>query len=636
MSKTILDFLEENVEKYSSNPFLWEKLTDQFEPTTYKEVQQMAQEIGAGLMHLGLDKGEKVALLSEGRNAWIIGELGILYAGGVNVPLSIKLEDGADLVFRLNHSEAKMVMVSGSMYPKIAKIKDQVPQLDSIIVFDEITEANQGKTITLNVLIDSGREFLKQHQGAFMSRRKSIKGEDYANISYTSGTTSDPKGILLTHRNYTANVEQAYTLMEIKPEYKTLLILPLDHCFAHVAGFYSFLGKGASVATVQVGKTGMQTLKNIPKNILEIQPDLLLSVPALSKNFKKNIEASIKKKGGMTEKLFNLAMKQSIAYNKLGYNKGGFTQWWKWPLLKLYDKVLFSKIREAAFGKNLKLFVGGGALLGLDLQQFFYALGVPIMQGYGLSEATPIISSNSLDNHILGSSGHIVKPMEIKICNEAGESLPFGKEGEILIRGENVMAGYWKNEASTAQTVVDGWLHTGDLGYMRDKEFLYVVGRFKSLLIAQDGEKYSPESIEEALVEHSPYINQVMLHNDQNPYTVALVVPNIEQLKREVKHRGASWESPEGKALGCQLIQEAFEAYKKGGAHHKTFPLRWLPASVGILPEPFSEQNHQINSTMKMVRSKIEQAYGPLLDYLMTPESKNIANERNISALGQY
>lgn len=632
MSKTIIQFFEESVQNYGNNPFLWEKTTTKFEPTTYKETQIQAHQIAAGLMSLGIQAGERIALLSEGRNAWIVGELGILHAGAVNVPLSIKLDDSSDLIFRLQHSDSKIVFVSGNMLPKIRKIIDELPLIEKVIVFDQPEELLSNE-MTLEALKIEGLKFIQVNNAAFIERKESIQGDDYANISYTSGTTSDPKGILLTHRNYTANVEQAYSLMEIKPEYKTLLILPLDHCFAHVAGFYSFMGKGASVATVQVGKTGMQTLKNIPVNIKEVEPDILLSVPALAKNFKKNIEAGIHKKGGITEKLFNNAIKLAISYNKDGYNKGGAAHFWKKPIMNFYDKIILSKIREAVFGKNMKFFIGGGALLGIDLQQFYYALGIPMMQGYGLSEATPIISSNSIDKHILGSSGHIVQPMEIKICDEEGKELPYGQKGEIVIRGENVMAGYWKNEASTKETVIDGWLHTGDMGYMRDSEFLYVVGRFKSLLIAPDGEKYSPEGIEEALVAQSKYIDQAMLYNSQDPYTIAMVVPNLSALKQAIESKGLSMTNPEGKEAALQLIQDAFNAYRKGGKYEGTFPQRWMPAAIGVLPEPFTEQNHMMNSTMKMVRGKIEKAYAEEMNYLFTPEAKNIINDFNLKSI---
>jgi long-chain acyl-CoA synthetase len=494
---TIIDLLNESVDKYANNPFLWEKRDKQFEPVTFAETRWQAHQLAAGLMALGVIAGEKIALLSEGRNAWITGELGILHTGAVNVPLSIKLEESNDLIFRLQHSEATYIIVSGGQLKKIRAIANSLPLVKKIIVFDGQNEYKE-KEISLKEILDKGKEYLELYPDAVTERAARIQPDDLANIAYTSGTTADPKGIMLTHRNYTANVEQALSLMTIGPEDKTLIILPLDHCFAHVAGFYSFMAFGASVATVQTGRTPMETLKNIPLNIKEFKPTVLLSVPALARNFRKNIESSIRAKGEKTEKLFNWAMKMAYKYNKEGYNKGKGLEIFKKPALALLDRILFRKVREA-FGGNLKFFIGGGALLDIDLQRFFYAIGIPMLQGYGLSEATPVISSNSLDSHKLGSSGHLVKWMDLKICAPDGKELPTYEKGEIVIRGENVMAGYYKNEKATAETIVDGWLHTGDMGYMDDDGFLYVVGRFKSLLIASDGENTAPKALKKRL-----------------------------------------------------------------------------------------------------------------------------------------
>ncbi len=376
----------------------------------------------------------------------------------------------------------------------------------------------------------------------------------------------------------------------------------------------------------------METLKNIPVNIREIKPHVLLSVPSLAKNFRKNIEAGVKAKGKLMWKLFNHALNISYSYNKEGYNKGGWMQCWKKPLIALYDKILFSKIRQV-FGGNLAFFIGGGALLDIQMQRFYYALGVPMFQGYGLSEATPVISANSQGKHKLGSSGALVKPMDLKICDAEGKELPLGEKGEIVIRGENVMAGYWKNPVTTAETVRDGWLYTGDMGYMDKEGFLYVTGRFKSLLISSDGEKYSPEGIEEEMATNSRYIDQIMLYNNQDPYTVALIVPNKEALKEYVKSHGLDWNTEEGKEKALILIQEEVNQYKKGGAYADKFPDRWLPAAIGILPEAFTEQNQLMNSTMKIVRGKIVERYAQRIEYLYTPDGKNILNGENRHSL---
>ena len=631
---TIIDFVEKYVAKYSDNPFLWEKNLDAnvWESTSYKETLAKAKRIAAGLMALGVQKGEKVSYLSEGRDMWVIGELGVLYAGAVNVPLSIKLGETNDLVFRVKHSDSKYIITSKFQLAKVRSVLPECPLVEKVIIFDEVADKRENE-IYIDEIIAMGDEFLAKNEDLFIQRYKSIGPDDYANISYTSGTTADPKGILLTHRNYTANVEQAHSVIGVDETDRMLIILPLDHCFAHVAGFYTMMSYGASLGMVPSGKSGKEALRNISPSIQELKPHVMLSVPTLAKNFKKNIETAIAKKGKTVEKLYNFALNNAIAYHKEGYNRGTeFVDIFRKPLLGLFDKLIFKSVRQG-LGGNMKFFVGGGALLDIDLQKYYNAIGIPMYQGYGLSEATPIISANSEAKHIFGSSGKVVSPMEIKILDADGVEQPFGVKGEICIKGENVMAGYWKNPKSTADTIVDGWLHTGDMGYMRDAEMLYVVGRFKSLLISADGEKYSPEGIEENLVESSKYIDGAILHNSQDPYTIALITPNKDALKAYVKELGLDPTSKEAKEKMLELLQNEVNMYRKGGRLEGMFPERWLPAAVCVLPEPWTEQNHFLNSSMKVVRGRIEEAYKNHMAFAYTPEGKNIVNEMNLASL---
>lgn len=615
MKRTIIDLFEESVQKYSDFTFLLEKDQDCYKPTSYKETKLIAKQFGAGLCSLGFTKGTNLSILSEGRNLWIIGELALFYAGGVNVPLSIKLEESSDLLFRLLHADVKYIMVSSRQLPKIRAIKAQLPLLEHIILFDKLDNYEE-KEIYYEDVIELGKEYLIKNEAEFDKIAQSINNDDFATITYTSGTTADPKGVILTHRNYTANVEQSLTCITIPPKFRMLIILPLDHCFAHVVGFYIMIASGATVATVQPGKTALETLKNIPINIKEVKPHILLSVPALAKNFKKNIETSVKAKGKVAEWLFNNGLKVSYFYNKDGWNRGYGFSFLAYPLVALVKNTLFKKVAEA-MGGELKFFVGGGALLDKELQRFYYALGIPMFQGYGLSEATPVISTNTPKRHRLGSSGILVKPLDLKILDNEGNELPMGASGEIVIKGENVMHGYWKNPKATAETIKDGWLHTGDLGYMHKDGYLYVLGRFKSLLIGSDGEKYSPEEIEETIVTQSKVIQQIMLYNNQSPYTIAIIVAD-----RSI--------TPDRQKL-LDLITEDLNRYKGKGEYSGIFPERWLPATFILAKEPFSEQNKMINSTMKMVRNKVEEAYKQEIEFVFTPDGKNVYNKFNMN-----
>ncbi len=628
--RTIIHFFEESVRKFGSNVFLWEKTKDRYEGATYAEIHHEVYRLAAGLLKEGIKKGDRISLLSDARNLWMISELGVLYTGAINVPLSIKLTP-EEVRFRIAHSESRMVIVSRQQLPKVREVASSIPTLEKIIVLDRIDDLKENEEYVEDILA-KGDELLEKDPGLLEKAKDAVGEEDYANISYTSGTTADPKGIILMHKNYVVNVNQAYSLLDIPSHWISLLILPWDHSFAHTAGLYSFMGKGASIASVAIGRTPMETLKNIPVNIKEIKPHLLYSVPALAKNFRKNIEKGIAQKGKTAEKLFRHALKVAYRYNKEGFNKGKGLSKLQKPLLNLYDKILFSKVREN-FGGNLEFFIGGGALLDIELQRFFYALGTPMYQGYGLSEAAPIISANGPRRHKLGSSGTLVRDLELKILDDDGNEMPVGQKGEIVVKGENVMAGYWKNEEATRKTLKDGWLYTGDMGYMDKDGFLYVLGRFKSLLISDDGEKFSPEGIEEAFTDQSPLIEQTMLYNNQDPYTVALLYPNVEALKKHLKEAGLDPAGEEGQTEALRMIGNELKEYRTGGKYADMFPQRWMPAAVGILEEGFTEDNKMLNSTMKMVRGKITERYRELLDYLFTPEAKEINNPRNRAAM---
>jgi long-chain acyl-CoA synthetase len=624
---TLPELFEESVSRYARNPLLLEKLGDTYASLTYAQTKEAVYAFGAGLIRWGIRKGDRIALIAEGRNDWVISELGMFYAGAINVPLSVKLHGGADLQFRLAHAECRMAIVSAPQAAKVRQLRQTLPALECIVMLDPMEQYGPGEIAAAD-LMHAGREFLRERGPELQARVASVRGEDPATISYTSGTTADPKGVVLTHRNYTANVEQSTALLPIPDWYCSLLILPWDHCFAHTAGIYTLMRNGASMASVQVGKTAMETLKNIPVNIRECRPTFLLSVPALAKNFRKGIESAIQQRGKIAWTIFSAGLRVAYVYNADGRRRGvGFRMLLK-PLVVLFDAILFSKIR-GNFGGRLEFFIGGGALLDIELQRFFYAIGIPMFQGYGLSEAAPVISANVPARHKLGSSGAVVTHLEIRICAETGETLPIGRQGEIVIRGENVMAGYWRNERATEEVIRDGWLHTGDLGYLDGDGFLYVLGRTKSLLIAGDGEKYSPEGIEETICSTSKYIDQMMLYNNQSPFTVALLVPNRDALLSWMKVHHHDPMSAEGQRAALEHLQREIDEYRSGGQYTGLFPERWLPAAVALLSEGFTEQNEFLNSTLKMVRGKIAKSYDQRIRDLFTAEGKELCSRAN-------
>ena len=625
--QTLPALFESSVERYSAQVLVYEKQGGAWQGTTYAELRALVHRCAAGLMDLGLRKGDRVALISEGRRDWPVAELGILYAGAIDVPISVKIDELPELRFRLSHSGCRMVIASGTQARKVLGLLAELPAVETVVVLDDAGEPG-AKTVTFAALLARGDAYLAAHPGAVAESWHALRGDDAANICYTSGTTADPKGIVLTHRNYTANIEQGTALFHLPPGSLTLLLLPWDHAFAHTCGIYALATTGGTFACVQQGKTPMETLRNVPVNIREIRPTFLLSVPALAKTFRKSIEKGVREKGAVAQALFRAGVATAAAYNGRGFDRGRGWRALLGPLVALFDAVLFRKIREG-FGGRLAYFVGGGALLDLELQVFFYAIGMPMYQGYGLTEAAPIISSNTPERHKLGSSGPIVPDLALRICDDAGHDVPPGAKGQIVVKGENVMRGYWENPKSTAESLRDGWLFTGDLGYLDADGFLYVLGREKSLLIGHDGEKYSPEGIEEAIVDHAHTIDQVMLHNSQSPATVALIVPNRETLLAWMRHHGHAPDTVAGQDAALRHLEAKIDVFRAGGKLAGTFPERWLPSTFAVLAEPFTEQNRFLNSTLKMVRGRIEEHYADRIAELHRAEGADVCNPKN-------
>lgn len=629
--KTILELFDNSVKKFGNNPFLWDKVDDKYKAKTYNEIKQYVDYLASGLLEVGLRPGDKISLVSEGRGEWIISELAILSIGAISVPVSVKLDEAGEMLFRIKHSDSKGIIASASQMKKLKPVINELEKVENIIIIKP-GEALAKKYASFPDIVDKGKQNLEKNLPTLNEIRDSITEDHFVNISYTSGTTADPKGIILTHKNYVANVTQSVSLFEVPEHYKTLLILPWDHSFAHTVGIYSLMWGGASLASVEKGKTQSETLKNIGKNIKEVNPTFILSVPALAKSFRNNIERAISEKGSFTKNLYQAALKNAYKFNREGYNKGkGVASYRKW-LHGLYDKLIFSKIREN-FGGKLRFFVGGGALLNIEMQKYFYALGIPMYQGYGLSEASPVISSNNPQNHKLGSSGKIVPNLDVKICDEKVNELPLGEKGEIVVKGDNVMYGYWKNEKATKETIVDGWLRTGDLGYLDKDGYLYVLGRYKSLLIGNDGEKFSPEGIETSLTDNSPLIEQCMLYNNQNPYTVGLIYPNKEALQNRLKQDGYILKTDQAAKKALELIENEVNQFKSNGKYSHLYPHRWLPSAIGVIPEGFTEQNKMLNSTLKMVRRKITDHYLSRIKNMFTAEGKALDNKQNLDAI---
>lgn len=636
MKRNVIHLLRQAAEKFASVPYLNDKTDSGWKGTSFGETADRATLIASALLELGFGKDDRIALLSEGRTDWVVTEYGMLMAGCINVPLSIKLLP-EEIVFRLNHAQCKAIIVSANTLEKALPAIVKLDEPIRVIYLDESPERQisllnasgiaLSDIITLPQLLEMGKNSLEKNLARLSEFENNLPEDQIVNICYTSGTTGDPKGIMLTHLNYYSNSTDAMQYFDVHARDRLLVILPLDHSFAHTVGIYACAVKGLSIFFVDARGGNKNIVRNIPENLKEVNPHFLLTVPTLTGNFMQKMKEGVYAKGALIKRLFEAGLAAGIEQYGDGYGTTKKLSWSKKLVYKITDKLIFTKLRQV-FGNSIRFCVGGGALLDLSQQQFFAAIGVPVYQGYGLTEAAPIISANTPQVHKLGTSGRVIPNLECVIADEEGKPLPAGTQGEIVIRGNNVMAGYFKNPEASAKVLRNGRLYTGDLGYYDEDGFLVVVGRKKALLIAPNGEKYSPEGIEEAITNTSRYFSQVMIYNDMKPYTVALVT--MDEIRQQRLRN--DYHQVDAEHILEQLTKD-FHTYADHPNYHGHFPKLWMPKLFAILPEPFTEQNFMLNSTMKMVRHKVMDNYGQLIEMMYEPDAEQRTTEHNLNLI---
>jgi len=643
MKRTVLRMLKEAAAKYSNIPYALKKFDSGYVGTTFLQVREQARMFAAWLLANNFKKGDRAAIIAEGSPEWLISELGVLSTGMTSVPLSIKLLSD-EIPFRIDHSESKIICTTHNQLEKIANALMIAHIVEMrIVYFDDDIEWGQSVLskskisedciISLKEVLSIGASLLKQNNEYVQKLdliEETAEENDVVTISYTSGTTGNPKGIMLSHLNYWSNCHDAIDLFDNPMYFRTLLILPVDHSFAHTVGLYTAMICGISLYFVDSRGGGIATLRNIPLNLKESDPIFLFTVPSLSGNFMKKIIAAIEEKGGLIERIFKNGIEAGILWNGDGYHtppfKDRFNAFFPYFMAKL---LVFNKIKKALFGNSIRFCVGGGAFLDIKQQQFFAALGVPVYQGYGLTEAAPIISSNTPRIHKFGTSGIIAPSVSCKVMDENGVEVQQGTMGHITITGENVMLGYYRNPEATAEVLRDGRLWTGDLGSMDEDGFLAVIGRAKALLIREDGEKYSPEEIEEAITMSTDVFDQIMVWCDHRKYTMALVTLDEVKVKNLIAKRSIH----SAEALLAILVDEFYRF--KNDPKAKKVQSTWIPSVFQIVEEPFSEQNGTINSTMKLVRHKVSEVYKEYIEYSYLPEGSSTMNKKNLSLIAR-
>ena len=599
--RTLCDIFYRSVDTYRKAEHLKYKRDGRWLAISSDEYRAAVEELSLGLRSLGIERGDRVAILSENRPEWAFADLATLCAGAVDVPIYPTLT-AAQILYILNDSQAKVVFVSNEAQArKVASIRAAAVHLRQVIRIDSDPGATAAgptaATLSIEQVRATGRGLLQRDSTAVRKRAAEVQPEDLATLIYTSGTTGDPKGVMLVHRNIVSNVLAGQTIFEsvhIGPDDTHLSFLPLSHILERTGGHYVMLYVGATVAYAE-------HIDAVAGNITEVRPTMMIAVPRFFEKVHTRVKDKVAADPPKRQKIFNWAVdvgRQVLAHKVAGTRPG--------MLLRLKhriaDRLVFTKVRERTGGR-LRLFVSGGAPLAPELFEFFGAIGLPILEGYGLTETSPVISINVPTAMRQGSVGRPIPGVEVKIATD----------GEILTRGPHVMKGYFGKPQATAEAIdPEGWFHTGDVGHIDAEGFLTITDRKKDILVTSAGKNIAPQPIENRLKAHDA-IGEVVMVGNKRHYPAALVVPNFDALEKWAKERGLPFaardellENPEVVAYYQSLVNELtpdlaqFERIKR----------------IRLLAVEFTIEAGELTPTMKVKRGFIEKKYRKEIDNL--------------------
>jgi long-chain acyl-CoA synthetase len=569
-------------------PFLWSKKQGQWQSLAYGEAAKTVLSLARGLRSLGVAPGDRVALVSENRPEWPIADLAIMAAGAITVP-AFTTNTPADHRHVLTHSGAKGVILSGkAMADRVLPAALGAPDLGFILSIDELALAQGvGKRVI-------GWQQAQALEGAAPGEIDGVvtglTRADVCCFIYTSGTGGTPKGVMLTHGSILCNCKGAYHLLrDLGVEDEVFLsFLPLSHSYEHTVGQFFPMTIGAQIYYAE-------SVDRLMDNMAEARPTIMTAVPRLYEAMHQRILRGITKASPLQRRLFEMAVETGS--RRQGGEHLGAGQWLRHGLAEL---TVRRKLRQR-FGGRLKAWVSGGAALNYEIGLFFLALGVRLLQGYGQTECSPVISANPPKKIKIRSVGPPLVGVEVKIA----------EDGEILVRSEAVMKGYWRDEAATAAAIKDGWLHTGDIGTIDAEGYLQITDRKKDIIVLTGGDNVAPARVEGMLV-LQPEIHQAMVHGDHRPHIVALLVPDEEFVRR--------WAAAHSRpaALGDLAEDSEFRAAINAAVERVNAGLSPIERirRFAVAPEPFSAENAMLTVSLKIRRHKIRERYQPVLDAL--------------------
>jgi long-chain acyl-CoA synthetase len=566
------------VETYDKPDAFLHKKDGRYVAVSHGEVLGAVRKATCGLLALGLVKGDRVALISENRLEWIIADLAILSAGCVNVPIYATLPPG-QVEYILFDAEVRAVFVSGpAQYAKIAPLRGRLPQLQHVFTFDPI----EGETgvVTLDKLLRRGGDV--DNPRVFEDRLHVIAEDDTASIIYTSGTTGDPKGVVLTHSNFVSNVASCTAVLNIDSKDCCLSSLPLSHALERTGGYYAALSKGVTIAYAE-------SFHAVRENIREVRPTFIISVPGFFERMYERVSDRVAASPAARKKLFAWALRAGSVYARQTIEKRVTLAA---RLKRLAADTLVLKKFRTVTGGRVRFCISGGAPLSREIAEFFWAVGLPLIEGYGTTEACPVLTLNTLDAIKLGSVGKPLPQVEIRIADD----------GEILARGPNIMHGYFKRPDLTAEAIRDGWYHTGDIGYIDSDGFLVITDRKKDIIVTSGGKNVAPQLVERVL-KTSEFISEVLVLGDKRRFVSAIIVPNFHKLEAWAASAGISYANRTELVRNPAVIKKLQEEIKKrsdqlaGFERVRRFVLR---------DRHFTVEEGDLTPTLKLKRRVVE------------------------------
>lgn len=586
------------------------KTDEPYETITWDQVYDDTHTLAAYMVKHGIEAGDRVAILSENRYEWAVVDLALQLIGAINVSLYTSLPS-KQCEYILKDSGAKMFFVStGIQLKKAREVFDNCENLNRVIAFDEpnISSYLDEEYVSLfeDAMAEGMKELPKQEE-EICRRSKAIEPEDLATLIYTSGTTGKPKGVMLTHRNIVSNVKAAHQQIEIMDDDRCLSFLPLCHSFERTAGYYAMMAGGAEIYYAE-------SVDTVAKNMTEARPTIIMSVPRLFEKIYNLVSKSVEEGSAVKQKIFGWAQKVGRKYAD---GQRGLVSMQK----KLADKLVFDKLKERTGGR-IRFFVSGGAALPAEIGHFFMGAGLNIIEGYGLTETSPVMCCNTYGDEVMGTVGKVLPGVTVaiqrledsKIIAEiSGEDYPTNhdsEQGEILCKGPNVMEGYWKNEEATREMIDDdGYLHTGDVGKFVDGK-LQITDRIKHMIVNAGGKNIYPGPIED-MFKTSKWIDQLVVVGERQPYMAALIVPDFEVLEEHAKEVGIEYDSIEDlvqKDEIQKIYNKEIRSYAKDLASHEKI------RDFRVVPNEFTVETGELTPTLKIKRRIVEDKYGYLID----------------------